>query len=138
MKTLLFLDDVRVPSMVLHYDPVTAQKAPFKNNDIWDVVKDYNEFTKYILNYYNTNKKLPDLISFDHDLADEHYLALTQEEIDNMMTNEKTGLDCAKWLADFCMDNNLKLPECLCHSQNPAGRDNINMFLKNFKKFQEK
>jgi len=50
---------------------------------------------------------------------------------------EKTGLDCAKWLVDYCMDNNQKLPEYSVHSMNPAGGKNILEYLNNFKKFQE-
>jgi len=39
---------------------------------------------------------------------------------------EKTGYHCAKWLIDYCMDNNEELPkEIIIHSMNPYGSRNI-------------
>ena len=39
---------------------------------------------------------------------------------------EKTGYHCAKWLINYCMDNNLELPnEIIIHSMNPYGSENI-------------
>jgi hypothetical protein len=51
--------------------------------------------------------------------------------------SEKTGYDCAKWLVNFCMDNNLKLPEYYVHSMNPVGRRNILGYLDNYVKFSK-
>lgn len=137
MKNILFLDDIRTPRMVFHYDIATAMQAPFNNEEKWDIVRDYNEFVDYIRTYYESYNKLPELITFDHDLADVHYTALTHEAINNMDCDEKTGYDCAKWLVDFCIDNNLNMCKYLCHSQNPAGKENILGLLNNFNKFQE-
>lgn len=50
---------------------------------------------------------------------------------------EKTGLDCAKWLVNLCMDNNLDLPDYIVHSMNPAGAKNIWEYLENYRKFRE-
>lgn len=50
---------------------------------------------------------------------------------------EKTGFDCAKFLVEYCMENNLKLPEFYVHSMNPVGKDNIVNYLNNFKKYYE-
>lgn len=75
-------------------------------------VRSYAEFVTYI----ETNA-LPDLISFDHDLG----------------LNE-SGFDCAKWLVNYCLDNNLRLPKFDVHSQNPVGKENILSLLQNFKK----
>lgn len=75
-------------------------------------VKSYFEFTKFIL-----QNGLPYFISFDHDLGE-----------------EKTGYDCAKWLVDYCMDNKLQLPKFSVHSQNPVGKENIQILLNNFNK----
>lgn len=55
MKKALYLDDVRTPTETLPgYKP-------------WYVVRNYNEFVEWI-----SKNGLPDFISFDHDLADEH------------------------------------------------------------------
>lgn len=48
---------------------------------------------------------------------------------------EKTGLDCAKWLVNYCMDKDLNLPAYEVHSMNPAGGKNILSLLQNFEKF---
>jgi len=34
---------------------------------------------------------------------------------------------------DYCIDNNLKLPEYYCHSMNPVGKNNILSVLNQFK-----
>lgn len=49
---------------------------------------------------------------------------------------EKTGMEAAKWLVEYCMDNNLNLNNTgiLGHSNNPSGKDNIVTLLNNFKK----
>jgi hypothetical protein len=47
---------------------------------------------------------------------------------------EKTGYDCAKWLVDYCIDNQANLPDYLVHSANPIGKKNIESYLENFKK----
>ena len=122
----LFLDDIR---SLLDAYAYTAY-SPFLNSD-WFIVRNYDAFTEFIKDSYQENNAFPELIAFDHDLADEHYGA----DVNSVFT-EKTGMDCAKWLIDFCMDNELTLPNCVCHSMNPAGRDNINSLLNNFKKHQ--
>ena len=116
---MLYLDDFRDPRDSFFY-----LGKPIYNSSSWKVVRSYDEFVKYI----NTHG-LPSIISFDHDLADEHY------ETDNIDEyKEKTGYECAKWLVNYCIDNNTKLPEYLCHSQNPVGKKNIMTLLDNFKK----
>lgn len=62
--------------------------------------------TRKIYRTHIINHSLPDGICFDHDLGE-----------------EKTGYDCAKWLVDYCMDNNLKLPLYAIQSANPVGKE---------------
>lgn len=50
---------------------------------------------------------------------------------------EKTGMDCAKWLVDFCIDNELILPDWYGHSMNPVGRENIDVYLRNYRKHEK-
>lgn len=80
----------------------------------FDRVYDYEEFITFI-----SKNGLPQFISFDHDLG-----------------LGKTGFDCAKWLVEFCLDNQVSLPEFTVHSQNPVGKENIETLLNNLKKFQ--
>jgi hypothetical protein len=60
------------------------------------------------------------------------------EYVHNPPKMEKTGMDCAKWLVDYCIDNKKELPDYVVHSMNPAGRENIKSLLDQFKEFQHK
>lgn len=59
---------------------------------------------------------LPNFISFDHDLG----------------KREFNGLQFAKWLVEHCLNNDINLPECYVHSQNPVGKKNIEEHLNCF------
>lgn len=134
MKTYLFLDDFRNPDHCVSYMRLRTEDSAMYTREKWIVVKNYDEF----VNYISTNG-LPYLISFDHDLADEHYdqsLYLTKYDDMSKSFKEKTGLDCAKWLVDYCLDNSLKLPKFAVHSMNPVGAENISSYLKSFEQFQ--
>jgi hypothetical protein len=110
MSYNLFLDDVRDPNKTF-MDVLT-----------WVVVKNYNEFV-----YTITQRGLPGFISFDHDLANEHY-----ESNDSTKFTSKTGYDCAKWLVEYCVKTKQKLPHWQVHSMNPVGRSNIKQLLMRF------
>lgn len=129
----LFLDDIRKPSDVTHaWHRGTYEEFPSLYT--WDIVRSYKEFTQYIL-----NRGLPTLISFDHDLSWEHYPKQDMRldaPIDYTKFKEKTGYDCAKWLADYCIVNTLPLPDYYVHSFNPVGRANILQFLNRFQEIR--
>lgn len=130
---ILWLDDLRNPFLDIE------GRVPKENGTI-EWVLNYEQFVMWIEKF-----GLPDLISFDHDLADEHYTPkeywddyqLSKQYQESQNYQEKTGMDCAKWLIDYCMDNNLKLPKFYSHSANPVGRDNILGILENFNNFQK-
>lgn len=129
--TKLFLDDIRNPVNAVHLVPTSAQ-CLYQTNEGWVIVKSYSEFVEFI-----EANGLPELISFDHDLADMHYqIDFNDWELltADQLGVEETGLDCAKWLVKYCEDNHCKLPEFLVHSQNPVGRQNIQTYLLNAKK----
>ena len=42
-------------------------------------------------------------------------------------------MECAKWLIEYCLDNNKNLPEYYVHSANPVGAKNIKSLLDSFK-----
>jgi len=109
----IFLDDIRVPGDIYPKD---------KNED-WFIVRNLTDF-KDTINQYG----VPSFISFDHDLSD----------INIETGEENTGMTCAKFLIDFCMDNNIVFNDFNVHSANPCGYENINSILNNFKKFQKK
>jgi len=114
MSYKLFLDDVRRPETTFHYMGLQVFNEPD-----WIIVRNYYAFISLV-----QTKGLPELIAFDHDLADEHY---KQQDFDyDREDYEKTGYHCAKWLIDYCMDNNKELPkEIIIHSMNPYGSRNI-------------
>jgi hypothetical protein len=117
-KISLYLDDVRIP----------------KDNS-WQVVKDYTEFVSHIrLNGLENY----DVITLDHDLGkeamDEFYnnaLPNYTLNYDNII-NEKTGLDCAKWLVAESMIKKIPLPQIYVHSANPIGSSNIMGYVNNY------
>ena len=137
MKTLLWLDDVRNPftfsDWLLQYAP-EYQYDTENHKVVW--VKNYKEFTEWI-----TENGLPTEIGFDHDLSDfqsmKYGFTDMMEDIDSS-THEYTGMDCARWLTNYCMDNDVDLPKWFVQSSNPSGRDNINGILNNFRKYQMK
>ena len=112
---ILWLDDLRNPYIDLE------GRVP-KEKGVVEWVLNYEQFVQWIEKF-----GLPEVISFDHDLADDG-----TPEAQNYQ--EKTGMDCAKWLVDYCMDNDLKLPKFYIHSANPVGADNIRGLLNNYNK----
>jgi len=133
-KKLVWLDDFRNP---FDLDRNWLKMyAPEWLHNLGDVVwlKTYNEFVEYIEKH-----GLPARIAFDHDLADEHYAPteVYEEEAYNEWEEsqdfkEKTGMDAAKWLVDYCMDNNIDLPMWVVQSANPNGAKNINDYLLSY------
>ena len=95
-KYNLFLDDIRVPSAAFLYT-----KNSYYIMEDWEVVRSYDEFVALV-----KDKGLPEIVSFDHDLADAHYDPSTWTA--NFVYKEKTGMDCVKWMVEYCMDNQLK------------------------------
>ena len=106
----LYLDDVRVPQ-----------------TEGWDIVRSYDDFVNWI-----EENGLPEVISFDHDLADVDYDPKTQRE--TFKYHETTGYDAAKWLCEYCWTNGLPIPNWNVHSANPVGRDNIISILTAYEK----
>lgn len=128
----LFLDDFRLPEHVSYYKP----NESIYREEGWDIVANYEEFVEYI-----SKNGLPDLISFDHDLADEHYTPpeywedyeRSKEYQESKEYKEKTGKECAEWLIQYCIEKRVPLPQTLIHSQNPVGAIRIEKTLEDGK-----
>lgn len=115
----LFLDDLRSP-----LDCASMLKGKIMNTNIyfednWQIVRSYNEFVTWI-----ETRGLPDFISFDHDLG------LPEDS----NSEEQNGMSCAKWLVNYCLDYDLKIPDFVVHSSNPAGAKNIEGLFDSFRK----
>ena len=80
---------------------------------VW--VKDYTSFMAQVK---SLGKDISDcIIHFDHDLG-----------------GDKDGYDCAKWLIDWCIENNYQAPDYDIQSANPVGRENIESIFKTYHK----
>lgn len=124
-KRKLFLDDIRQVKDACNYMP--NPKIYWEGG--WDIVRNYSEFVEYL-----KSKPLPELISFDHDLADIHYEVDFRDWKDfssEQLGVEETGMDCAKFLVEHCRELKQDLPTILVHSANPVGRANIKKYLEN-------
>ena len=108
MKTVIFLDDFRKPEQCFD----TSQCMVF-------CAATFDEFVEVLNKTYLEYKRV-DEIWFDHDLGE----------------NAGTGYDCAKYLVEFCIEHNMDLPEYYIQSNNPAGKLNIDSYLKSFLKSQ--
>ena len=100
MTYKLFLDDYRNP--VKHEE--------------WVVARSYSEAVEII-----EKQGMPKFISFDHDLAEQHYAG-------DFSGPERTGYDFAKWIVDQCLLYGVRLPDGFnfaVHSMNPVGAKNI-------------
>ena len=137
MKNLLWLDDRRNP--FLNED----EKVPRDIHE-WNInwVLDYNQFVKWIDMY-----GLPDAISFDNDLHEDHYTpeyfwddyeaSKKFQEWKSKSYKYKTGEGCAQWLVEYCNNNDEPLPEIFIHSANPVGADKIKQVIEDFEFINE-
>lgn len=131
MKRYLFLDDIRHPKHTfMSYMYGRDMDASIYPKNDWDVVRNYDEFVTWVM----TNG-VPDVVSFDHDLADEHYAPYDVKDIYDEWSStqnfkENTGLDCVKWLVEYCHENNVPFPVYYVHSANPVGAENMSSYIK--------
>jgi hypothetical protein len=116
-KLRLYLDDVRTPT-----------------DTEWVVVRNYNEFVTQI----NSNGlENFELISLDHDLGDtamiEYYTNVKHNyNLDYTNIQEKTGMDCCRFLVTESIQKNIPLPLIYVHSANPIGSANMMGYINNY------
>ena len=112
----LFLDDIRMPNKVSWIN------LPLVD---WVIVRNFDQFTAYIKLH-----GLPLRVSFDHDLADEHYAG------DSVQSVNPTGYDCVKWMVQYCIDHEKPFPEYYLHTLNDNGLMNMLSYIRSFEKTQ--
>jgi hypothetical protein len=113
----LYLDDIRTPK-----DPE------------WIVARDYDEFVKQIKLYGLGNFEV---ISLDHDLGEgamvEYYTNVKNNYmLDYNNINERTGMDCCRYLVSESMNEKIPLPQIYIHSANPIGAGNMMGYINNY------
>lgn len=131
-----FIDDQRNPNdAYLHLDgnisksSLVAHSGIHQNN--WVIMRTYDEFVRCL-----KHLGLPDVISFDHDLAEEHikhYFKVTQNTgiVDYGNLKEKTGKHCAEHLVqEWKNQGKPKQIKTFVHSANMWGGENIAEILK--------
>ena len=130
MSYNLFLDDEREVKDVKWID------LPLYH---WVVVKSYDQFVSTI-----KERGIPSAVSFDHDLAEEHYKEYHVANDQKMLSfgviryhifKEKTGYEAAKYLAEKCVATDTPVPEYYVHTLNNIGRLNIISVLEDAKKY---
>src|SRR3990167_6636353 len=126
MSYLLFLDDVRTvdkdvsfPSEHSYLKRITA--------------KNYDEFVDIL-----TRHRLPEVASFDFDLAVEHYRNINNPNFNYDTCKEKTGYHCLMYLIKFICQGGHPMIRMYCHSANLKGRAHINWMIQDFKNREEK
>lgn len=112
----LFLDDERLPSDVFWV------RLPIEHP--WRVIRTFAAFQDCV-----RSNGLPLFVSFDHDLAD-------FEKAPDGRSVERTGVDCARWLVQHCLDADLEPPPFSVHSKNPIRAREIALTMSDFKKQQ--
>jgi hypothetical protein len=131
----LFLDDVRQVKdafIIGNFDFKSLEEASSINNWCWDIVRNYDQFVKYV-----EENGIPHTVSFDHDLSQEaveHYMKEARLtgvfEYGNL--KDKTGLHCALYLLDKCIKEKKPFPKYYIHSANEIGRNNIKKEIEEF------
>lgn len=111
----LLLDDERNPG------DVTWIKYP--DNVEWVVVRNSAKFIDEFWNLVKSGKEY--IVSFDHDI----------QEFDTDSNEEITGYTVLQTMIDAIQYYGLSVPMCYFHSMNPVGRDNMEVYYKNFAEF---
>lgn len=125
-KYNIYLDDIRTP--------ISLNNEWVEGVPEWTVVRSYDEFVTKVSEIGLENIEL---ISLDHDLGDSamrewHTNVYNNYTLNYDNINEKTGMDCAKWLVEQWLEGE---PVCkvMVHSANAIGASNIMGYINNFK-----
>ena len=113
----LYLDDIRTPV-----------------DDDWIVVRNYDEFVAQIKLRGLGNFEV---ISLDHDLGEgamvEYYTNVKNNYmLDYNNIEERTGMDCCRYLVSDSMNEKIPLPQIYVHSANPIGSANMMGYINNY------
>lgn len=127
--TVLWLDDQRDP---YKYLSTKSKSATFARNKQFydDLLKQYNANFVWVKNIYQfidyiEKNGIPQFVSFDHDLNNRG----GGEGLSDEQKLNNNGVNCAKWLVNYCKQMGHPLPKFYVHSANPKHGPEINRVL---------
>jgi hypothetical protein len=125
-KKRIYLDDVRTP--------VSPNNEWVEGIPEWTVVRSYDEFVAKVTEIGLENIEL---ISLDHDLgpsamAEWHSNVYHNYELNYDNIEEKTGMDCTKWLVNQWLDG-APVVDVVIHSANAVGSANMMGYINNYR-----
>lgn len=127
--TVLWLDDQRDPYKYLNTKSKSATFA--RNKQFYDnLLKQYNANFVWVKNIYQfidyiEKNGVPQFVSFDHDLNNRG----GGEGLSDEQKLNNNGVNCAKWLVNYCKQVGEPLPKFYVHSANPKHGPEINRVL---------
>ena len=127
--TILWLDDQRDPYRYLNTKSTSATFA--RNKQFYDnLLKQYNANFVWVKNLYQfidyiEKNGVPKFVSFDHDLNNRG----GGEGLSDEQKLNNNGVNCAKWLVNYCKKLGKPLPKFYVHSANPKHGPEINRVL---------
>ncbi len=129
--TVLWLDDQRDPYKYLNTKSKSATFA--RNKQFYDtLLKQYNVNFVWVKNLYQfinyiEKNGLPQFVSFDHDLNNRG----GGEGLSDEQKLNNNGVNCAKWLVNYCKQTVQSIPKFYVHSANPKHGPEITKVLTN-------
>ena len=127
--TILWLDDQRDPYKYLNTKSTSATFA--RNKKFYDgLLKNYHANFVWVKNLYQfidyiEKNGIPQFVSFDHDLNNRG----GGEGLSDEQKLNNNGVNCAKWLVNYCKKMGEPLPKFYVHSANPKHGPEINRVL---------
>jgi len=127
----LFLDDLRTPLDCAKY----LNDERYVTSE-WVIVRSHDEFVQIIKKKWEDGEFVR-LVSFDHDLMDEHYdpsmfIGLNAYENAYKQFQYPTGRRSVEFLLQFCKEKDIPFPEYIIHTMNPAGRERIKLTIDKY------
>ena len=98
-------------------DDFRAPNIPDQYNENVAWVRDYDTFVTTVKVFKSDISRC--MVHFDHDLGE-----------------GKNGYDCAKFLIDWCLENDYAAPDYDIQSSNPVGRKNIESVFESYWKIK--
>ena len=135
---ILWLDDQRDPYRYLNTKSTSATFA--RNKQFYDnLLKQYNANFVWVKNLYQfidyiEKNGIPQFVSFDHDLNNRG----GGEGLSDEQKLSNNGVNCAKWLVNYCKQMGQPLPKFYVHSANPKHGPEINKVLTSENKKMKK